>query len=386
MSKQVCSRCVMDETVPRIRFDENGICNFCDFHDLLENEYSLENPETRKCLDAIYASTIKQGKGNKYDCVVGVSGGRDSSYLLYHLVREVGLRCLAVYFNDGFGNPAAGENMQKAVLKLGVDLRTVSADWRESKDLKISCLKASTPDLNLATDIGLTAALYGVAAKEGIRTVFVGHSFRTEGIAPLEWNYLDGTYLHAIHKRFGKIPLRKWRPGDPGFHLDWTHMVYYSIYRRIRLVTPFYFISYVRKDVDGILKKELDWVDLGAHYYDDLYQALLTQLVRIKFGIDRRKFNYSALVRSSQMTRKNALDRIAEVYAVEDPKVIDLCIKRLGLSREEFDEIISKPPKTFWEYPNLIGFLRRFSFIIKILAAAHMIPRSTYIKYCSGAI
>ena len=108
MSRQVCSRCVMDETVPRIRFDEKGVCNFCDFHDILENEYSLENPDTRKCLDAIYASAIEQGKGKKYDCVVGVSGGRDSSYLLYHLVREAGLRCLTVHFNDGFGNDRLG--------------------------------------------------------------------------------------------------------------------------------------------------------------------------------------------------------------------------------------------------------------------------------------
>ena len=293
MNVRVCSRCVMDETVPRIRFDEKGICNFCKFQNLMEEEYRLDNPQTRQRLDAIYAKAKKQGKGKAYDCIVGISGGRDSTYLLYYLTREIGLRCLAVHFNDGFGNPTAGENMHKSVKKLNVDLRTISADWRESKDLKIACLKASTPDLNLATDIGLTAALYGVASSEFIQTVFVGHSFRTEGVAPLEWNYLAGLYLKAIQERFGVTPLRKWRPNDPGFHLNWNHLLYYSVFRRIRLVTPFYFIPYVRKDVDIVLKRELDWVNPGAHYFDDLYQALLTRVIRTKFCIDRRKFNYS---------------------------------------------------------------------------------------------
>jgi hypothetical protein len=180
-------------------------------------------------------------------------------------------------------------------------------------------LKASTPDLNLATDLGVTAALYGVAAQENLKTIFVGQSFRTEGIAPLEWNYLDGRYLHAIHRRFGSIALRPWKPDDPGFHLDWNHLLYYSVFRGIRVITPYYFMNYVRTEVDQIIKDELGWVNTGAHYYDDLYQSLLTQILRTKFNIDRRIFNYSALIRSGQMTRQSGLDLTREVYAVEDP-------------------------------------------------------------------
>jgi hypothetical protein len=276
--------------------------------------------------------------------------------------------------------------MKKTVGILGIPLRTISADWRESKDLKLSLLKASTPDLNLATDIGLTAALYGVAAQENLKAVFVGHSFRTEGIAPLEWNYLDGCYLHAIHSRFGSITLRQWKPNDPGFHLDWQHFLYYSVVRGIRVITPYYFMNYVRTEIDQIIKDELGWVNTGAHYFDDLYQSLLTQVVRNKFNIDRRIFNYSALIRSGQMTRQDGLDSTRDVYVVEDPEVISLCIKRLGLTQEEFDEIIATPGKTFWDYPNLLANIRRFSIVVRMLAHFKIIPKSTYAKYCGGMI
>lgn len=375
----------MDTTVPRIRVDSDGICNFCHFHDQLEGEYPQGELGNRR-LEHIYDRVRAQGRQRKYDCIVGVSGGRDSTYLLRHLSKEVGLRCLAVHFNDGFGNPTAGHNIRKAAQRLNVDIRTVSADWRESKDLKLSCLKASTPDLNLATDIGLTAALYGVVVSEKIKTIFVGQSFRTEGIAPLEWNYLDGRYLHAIQKKFGTIPLRPWKSDDPGFHLDWHHLFFYSVIKRISVITPFYYMDYVRSDVDKILKDELDWVNPGAHYYDDLYQSLLTYVLRTKFKIDRRIFNYSALIRSGQMSRQDGLDRVKEIYMVEDPKVIDLCIKRLGLTTESLEAMIDTLPKTFRDYPNLLNTIRIFSPFVAVLAKLHIIPKSTYSKYCGGMI
>ena len=385
MTYQICSRCIMDTTVPRIRFDMKGVCNFCHFHDQLETEHP-QGVEGDLRLNNIYKKVREQSRKRNFDCIVGVSGGRDSTYLLRHLSKEIGLRCLAVHFNDGFGNPTAGENMQKAAKHLNVELRTISGDWREAKDLKLCCIKASTPDLTLPTDIGLTAALYGVAAKENVQTIFVGHSFRTEGLMPLEWTYLDGHYLHAIQKQFGKVALRPWKVDDPGFHLDWHHLFYYSVIRRIRLITPYYWMEYVRSDVDKILTSELDWVYPGAHYYDDLYQSIVTYVLRTKFNIDRRISNYSALVRSGQMSRDGALERLKEIYVIEDPKVISLCIKRLGLTKESFEAMIDAPAKTFRDYPNLLSIIRRFSFFVAILARLNVIPKSTYAKYCGGLI
>tara|TARA_Y100001934_G_C12328279_1_gene763693 strand:+ start:587 stop:1795 length:1209 start_codon:yes stop_codon:yes gene_type:complete len=379
-SPQTCTRCTINATVPQARFDENGICNYCALHDEMEKEFPLTG-EGKNKIDQIIKDIKKAGNSKKYDCVIGISGGRDSTYTLY-MAKKWGLRPLAVYFNDGFGNPVAGQNMKRATFKLGVDMRTVTADWRESKCLKVACLKASTPDLNLSADLGIACALYGVAAAENLRYIFIGQSFRTEGIAPLEWNYLDGKYLATIHKQFGAIPLRKWRPKDPGFRLELVHMVYYIIWRRIRTITPLYYLHYVRSEVDEIITRELDWKNPGAHYGDDLYQSLLSYILRTKFKIDRRRYNDAALVRSGQMTREKALKKLESVGKIEDPKVIDLCIKRLGLTKKELNEILDAPIKTFWDYPNLLSTLRRFSPVINFFSKLDLIPKSSYKKYC----
>jgi len=383
MILSTCEKCTMDTTVPRISFDSDGICNYCEMHKILEKEYPIET-EGQEKLDALYKKVKGNGQNKKYDCVVGISGGRDSTYLLYYLVKIVGLRCLAVYFNDGFGNPIAGKNMKKATRILGVDLRTISADWRESKDIKLAIMKSSVPDLNLGTDLGLGAALYGVAAKENIKYIMIGQSFRTEGIAPLEWNYLDGRYLKAIHDEFGTTKLRPWSPSDPGFHLNWQHLIYYMVVKRISVATPFYYLDYVRSDVDKILDAEMEWVNPGAHYFDDLFQALLTYVLRRKFGIDRRKFNYAALVRSGQMSKHEAIEKIKNPQNIEDPKIIDLCLKRLEITREDLENFLQMKPKKFSDYPNLLNIIRRFSFLVRVAANYNLIPKSIYQKYCSG--
>jgi len=376
---QVCTRCIIDETVPGANFDQNGVCAYCHLHDEMAALYPLTPAGEAKKL-AMIDRIKRAGRGKPHDCVIGISGGRDSTYLL-HLAVKLGLRPLAVHFNDGFGNPVAGENMTRATEKLGVKLLTITSDWRESKDLKIACLKASIPNANMSTDIGLAAALFGAAAKHDVNYILIGQSFRTEGIAPLPWNYLDGKHLKAIHDRFGTRELRPWKPEDPGFHLGSRELFYYIVRRRIRTVPLLYYHDYVRSEVDGLIENELGWVNPGAHYFDDLYQALLQNLQRVKFNMDRRKFNYSALVRSGQMDRDDALEQTSAIYALEDPKVIDLCIKRLGLTRPEFDEILVSPPKTFRDYPSGYDTLVKVRPVLKILASLNLIPQSTYLKY-----
>lgn len=377
---QRCTRCIMDTTVPGITFNGQGECNFCEVHNHMDRAFPL-GEAGRKKVQEIAADIKRLGRGKKYDCVLGVSGGRDSSFTLWYCVVKLGLRPLAVHFNDGFGNPVAGENMVKACHKLGVEMRTITSDWRESKDLKIAFLKASTPDMEEGTDVGIATALYGVAAKEGIQRIVIGQSFRTEGIAPLTWNYLDGKYLKAVHKQFGTVPLRPWKADDPGFHLDLEQMFYYAFIRRIKTVTLLYHVDYVRADVDELLARELEWVNPGAHYFDDLYQSVIYYLNRTKFNIDRRLFNYSALVRSDQMSREVALERVKHINGIEDERVINLCIKRLGLTRAEFEEIVKAPPKTFRDYPNNYSLIRKLRWPIKILSQLNLIPESAYDKY-----
>lgn len=377
---QQCTRCIMDTTVPGITFSTKGECNFCKLHDKMANEFPL-GEKGQAILSKLVEKIKASGKNKKYDCVLGISGGRDSSFTLHYAKKVLGLNPIAVHFNDGFGNPVAGENMVKACRKLGVELRTITSDWRESKDLKLAFLKASTPDMEEGTDIGIATALYGVAAKENIKYVLIGQSFRTEGIAPLSWNYLDGKYLKAVHKQFGTQALRPWKPEDPGFNLDIKEMFYYSVVKGIKTCPVLYYTDYVRKDVDALLERELDWKNPGAHYFDDLYQSIMAYVNRTKFNIDRRLFNYSALVRSGQMPRQEALDRVKDIYVIEDEKVISLCIKRLGITREEFDAIVSAPPKTFRDYPNNYSLIRMLKLPIYVASKLSILPGSAYDKY-----
>lgn len=377
---KICTRCIMDTTAIGITFDEKGECSFCKLHDKLEARYPL-NEEGKKALNNIIDKVKRNGKNKKYDCIIGVSGGRDSTYLLYLAKKIWELRPLAVHFNDGFDNPVAGENIKNAVRILGIDLRTITSDWREAKDIRIAFLKASVPNLEVGTDLGIFTALYGVATKEDVKYILTGHSFRTEGISPLTWNYLDGKYLKSILDRFGTVKLRRWRPDDPGYNLTLYQMFYYMVLRGITAVTPMYYVNYIRKEAEPVIKEELRWVNTGAHYFDDLWQSLLYYVYRVKFNVDKRRFNYSALVRSGQMTREEVLQRVKDVYVIEDPKIIDLCIKRLGITRRDLEEFISYPPKTFLDYPNYYNFIKKFKFLIKIACRMNMIPAGTYDKF-----
>lgn len=374
---QDCTKCICDTSIKGIKFDSNGECNFCALHNALEKECPIDGGKLQKIIDEIKRCKTP----GRFDCIVGVSGGRDSIYSLYLVKKVFNLNPLAVHFNDGFGNPTAGENIQKAAQALGVETRTITSDWRESKDLKIAFLKASTPDLEEGTDLGIATALYGVACSEKIRFVFFGQSFRTEGISPLSWNYLDGRYLRDVHRHYGEHSLRSWRPTDPGFNLGLMELIYYVVLKRIRTIPLLYYVDYQRDRAQQVIEEKCGWVDTGAHYFDDLYQSLMTYVLRKKFGIDRRIFNYSALVRSGQMTRESALEKVGKVSVIEDEKVITLCIKRLGLSQEDFEKLMAVPPKTFRDYRSNYFLIRCSKLIIKAMCKVGWLPSSVYGKY-----
>jgi len=158
-------------------------------------------------------------------------------------------------------------------------------------------------------------------------------------------------------------------------------MFYYTIFKGIKTVLPLYLCNYNREEASKIIERELDWVNPGAHYFDDLYQSLMTNVHRKKFGIDRRIYNYSALIRSGQKDRSYALEQLKTEYVIEDPKVIELCIKRLGLTREQFDSYIDSPPKSFRDYPNHYNLIKMLKIPIKILSHFNFIPKVTYDKY-----
>ena len=375
----ICSRCIMDTTALGIKFDEKGECNFCKLHDKLDRRYPL-NSSGEKAFGKIVHTIKKSRKKSKYDCIIGVSGGRDSTYLLYLAKNVWHLNPLAVHFDDGFDNPIAGENIKKSIGKLGVDLRTITSDRNESRDIRLAFLKASVPNLEVGTDMGIFATLYGAAAKENCRYIFTAHSFRTEGIAPLTWSYFDARYLSSIMTKFGKYSLKKWNKYNPGYNLNFKGLLYYILARKINAITPLYYVNYVRKDVELLIIDKLGWVNTGAHYFDDLWQSLVSYVYRVKFNVDKRRFNYSALIRSGQMTRNEALKRVSEVYVIEDAKTISLCIERLGISKEELDVLMSYEPKTFLDYPTYYNMIKKLRPFIRIASSMSIIPAGTYDK------
>ncbi|MBH46313.1 MAG: N-acetyl sugar amidotransferase [Flavobacteriaceae bacterium] len=346
----------------------------------MDNDFPLQGNKGKDISKIVREIKSRKFKG-KHDCICGISGGRDSMYTLYYLKKVHKLNPLAVHFNDGFGNPVAGRNMVEGCDILGIKLITITSDWRESKDIRLAFLKASTPDLGTATDIGIATALFGVATKENIKYVIIGQSFRTEGIAPLLWNYLDGKYVKDVLQCHGTKKFRPWQPTDPGFNLGMKEIFFYTVLKRIKTIPLLYYLNYDRQEVDKILEKKLKWKNTGAHYFDDLYQSLMTHVLRLKFNIDRRLFNYSALVRSKQMTREFALEKVKSKYNIEDPEIISLCLKRMGLTEEEFKTLMRRAPLTFLNYKNNFKIIKLFKPVIYILSKWNYLPNSTYFKY-----
>ena len=365
----------MNNTTRFFKINKNGVCNYCEAQESLENEFPINGNEIK-----IAEEIRKKSKGKKYDCVLGLSGGRDSTYLV-HVARKLGLRPLLVHFNDGFSNPVAGQNISNIVRNTNFELRTITSDWRESKDIKISCMKASVPDMEIGMDLGIASALYSIAAKENINYILGGVSFRTEGIVPLDWNYLDGKYLKSIMREFGTVKMKQWKPYEPSFNFDIKEFLYYSLIKKIKYIPLLYHLDYKRPEAEKIIIKEFEWKYPGAHYFDDLFQSLNSYILRNKFKIDYRRFNYSALIRSGQYSREEALKKVQNVYEVEDPKVIQLCIDRLGLKKEDIERYLKEKPKSFLEYKSNYNLVKLARYPIKILCKLGVLPPSLYLKF-----
>jgi tRNA(Ile)-lysidine synthase TilS/MesJ len=238
--KERCSRCIYDDTVPNIEFDENGVCNYCHTHDQLELEYPT-GEEGKKRLEAIAAKIKLEGRGKEYDVIVGVSGGCDSTYMLW-LAKQLGLRPLAVHFDNTWDSMVAVENIHDALKALDVDLYTYVVDNKEYDDIYRSFLKAGVPDTDVPTDIALAATLNIACEKFGVRYIFEGHSFRTEGIAPLGWVYMDGKYIQSVQKQYGTVPLKTFPNMLLGDFIKWTAII------GLKKIRPLYYIDYVKKD------------------------------------------------------------------------------------------------------------------------------------------
>ncbi len=362
----------MDATIPGIQFDDRGVCSFCQAHDRLEEQFPLGHLGEQR-LSKLIDKIKSKGKNKKYDCVVGISGGTDSTYCLY-MTKKLGLRPLAVHLDNGWNTKIATINMENALAKLDVDLRIIKCDWEEFKDLQISFLKASVPDAEIPTDLAILSILYKVAAEENINYAIIGHSFRTEGMTPLGWMYADGRYIKSVNKIFGSRKLKSYP------NLTMFDLLYYVFIKRIRMVHLLDNINYHKEKTMQILEKELNWTYYGGHHFESTYARFVIHYIWKKFNIDKRKIEFSTLIRSGQMDREEALQKLKEPLA-EDKKLVKYCINKLGLSAKEFEEIISSTPKTFLDYNTYYPTIRKLKLPIQLACKLGLLPQVFYEKY-----
>jgi N-acetyl sugar amidotransferase len=372
--RKICTRCILDSTVPEITFDSLGECNYCKMHD----EVIKLNPSGEKgerILDEIVRDIKQSGKNKKYDCLIGISGGTDSSYTLW-LMKKMGLKPLAVHFDNGWNSEIAVQNIKNATNILDIDLVTVVADWEEFKDLQVAFLKSSTPDAEVPTDYAIISVLLKIAKDEGIKYIIEGQSTRAEGTTPLGWTYHDGRYLRSVHKKFGKIRKIKSFP-----LLSLTQLLYYFFIKRIKLVRPLEFMDYNKKMAKDVNIKELAWKDPGGHHHESIFTKFFQSFYLVeKFNIDKRKREFSAKIRSGDMTRNRALESIKRPYPVEDG-IVDYTISKLNLSAKEFEEILKAPVKTFLDYPTYYPLIQLLRWPIKIACKLKIFPVIFYYKY-----
>ncbi len=345
---RMCNRCVMDTTDPDIRFDADGVCNHCHEYDRRVREEVFTGEDGRRRLQAIAEKIKRDGAGNQYDCVIGVSGGVDSTFVAYK-VKQLGLRPLAVHLDNGWDSELAVNNIHKTLETLGIALYTHVIDWEEFRDLQVAFLKASTPDSEIPSDHAIVSLVYQMAEKTNVRYVIIGRNVRTETHVAPAWSmgHFDWKYIRSVHDQFGTVPLETFP------HRTRLQELRYR--EKQRWVSILNYVDYVKKDAMDILQREIGFAYYGSKHYESIYTRFFQgYILPRKFGYDKRKGHLSSLICSGEMTREEALQELEKPPYPLDMQEADrvYVIKKLGLTEDEFERIMKLPKKTIFDYPS----------------------------------
>ena len=374
-SIQSCRLCLYDADIPHISFDEEGVCNYCRKDQELRAQFP-GGEKGRQDFEKIVDEIKRSGKGKKYDVIVGVSGGADSTYMV-HLAHQYGLRVLAVHYDNTWNTTVAQQNIKSCLEKLNIDLWTYVINNKENDDIYKSFLHASTPDFEIPTDIALAAVLNMAAEKYGIQYVFEGHSFRTEGIAPVGWIYMDYKYISGVQKKFGTLPMKTF----PDF--SFSRQLKWMLFNRIKKIRPLWYLDYNKEDAKKMLSREYGWQWYGGHHLENRITAFYhTYLLPRKFDIDMRALGFSAHMRGGHMTREEGLAEMDRLPA-HDPEIMEVVLKRFGYGTEEFEKLMLLPVKSYKDYKTYKPLFERLRPFFYVMAKAELIPWSFYIKYTS---
>lgn len=347
---QICNQCIMDTSDPEISFDENGNCNHCTAAIKRMASQLLPIEVREKALLELAEKIKQEGKGKNYDCIIGVSGGVDSTMVAYY-VKKLGLRPLAVHFDNGWNSELAVDNIKKTLQTLEIDLHTYVVDWEEFVDLQRSFLNADVVNCESPTDHGITSTLFKTASREGVRFILSGSNLVTEAIMPITWAYYnqDLRNLKAIHRRFGSMPLRTFPTISIGAYL------YYVFVKKIRQIPFLNYIDFNKDEAKRLLERELGWRDYGGKHYESVWTRFYQgYYLPNKFGFDKRRAHLSSMICSQQISRDEALHEMEKPTYSDELLREDMqfVIKKFGFTQDQFKSIVNSEPKQHYDYPS----------------------------------
>jgi N-acetyl sugar amidotransferase len=374
-SYQRCTKGLWDTTVPGIRFDENGVSNYCHIHENLMKAFERgEKGENQ--WNILVKKIKKKGLNKRYDCIIGVSGGTDSSYLM-HQAKKNGLRPLAVNLDNGWSSDISVKNLKKVTTALNIDLETYVIDYEEVVDVLRSFIIAGLPWIDAPTDYAIMSVLYEVAKRERVKYILTGNDFRSEGKQPTEWTYTDKKQIINVHKKFGNLNLKTFPL------ISFSRLLYLGYVQNIKTVAPFNFIGYQKRDAQKVLKELYGWEYYGGHHHENLFTKFtISYWLPEKFQIDKRIITLSAQIVSGEISRNDALE-IITMPSYDSTKILEekkYIIKKLGFSEEEFQSIWNNPNRSFLEYPSNYSTIKRFAKII-IPVVSLILPQKPKIFY-----
>ncbi len=338
----------MDTSDPQISFNSRGECNHCtDYLSILNNQNNQKS-SSRTELDQLL-SEIKKDSESKYNCLIGVSGGVDSSYLAYLAKEEFGLRPLALHLDNGWNSKLAVKNISKIIRKLGIDLHTHVINWNEFRELQLAYLRASVLDIEVPTDHAIRAAMYTTAKGNGIKYILRGYNRHTEGIIPKAWTFykLDLNNLLDIHSQYGKGTLETYPM------MGTREMKRIERDCGIKTVAPLNYMEFDEENVKSIITEKLGWTAYGGKHHESVFTRFYQgYILPKKFGVDKRRAHFSNAICQNLMTRNEAIEKLNEpTYDLETQKLDrEYVIKKFEITEDEFDEIMNQPPRSHFEF------------------------------------
>jgi len=350
---QICTNCVMDTSDLKIRFDEQGVCDHCNTfkNDILPHWHTDERGHNK--LLSIVKKIKRQGRGKEFDCLMGMSGGIDSSYLLYIMVEKYGLRPLVFHVDAGWNSQIAVNNIERLVDGLGLDLYTEVINWEEMKDLQLAFFKSGVPHIDTPQDHSFFATMYKFASRHNIKYILTGGNYSTECIRnPIEWMYYqtDSIQLRDIYKKHGTGKLKDY----PVTNILW-HKIFLPFIKKIKLIRPLDFFPYNKDEAMKMLIDKFGFQEYPQKHFESRFTRFYESYwLTKKFGYDTRKVQYSSLILTNQMTRQDALMKLKQ--PAYNPKTIhqdfEYIATKLEISVEELQSYMDAPNKTYRDYKS----------------------------------